>query len=84
MFINNNLKIEEIISAEVKRLSDKYNKDYFDYQDLMKVTSLGRDNVLKIMDSKSFPLLKVGKRKVVSVVGFVKWIIENDKGGLYG
>lgn len=73
----NELKIEELISAEAKRLSDRYGKDYFDCEDIMKITGLGRENVRSIMNRKDFPLTKVGKRKIVSVLGFATWQIKN-------
>ena len=73
----NELKIEELITAEAKRLSDRYGKDYFDCEDIMKITGLGRENVRSIMNRKDFPLTKVGKRKIVSVLGFATWQIKN-------
>ncbi|MFA6867471.1 MAG: hypothetical protein WCR54_08180 [Clostridia bacterium] len=71
------LKIEALISAEAKRLSDKYNKDYLDCADIIKITGLGRDNVRDLMSRKDFPIMKVGKRKIVSVVAFATWQIKN-------
>lgn len=84
MFINSNLKIEEIISAEASRLSSKYNKDYLNHNDLIQITGLGRDNVRAMMKRSDFPLTTIGKRQVVSVVLFITWMITNNKGGLYG
>ena len=75
--MQNELKIEELISAEAKRLSDKYGKDYFDCADIIKITGLGRDNVRDLMSRKDFPLMKVGKRKIVSVVAFATWQIKD-------
>ena len=40
-----NLNIEQLISAEVKRLSEKYGKSYLDCEELIELTGLGRDNV---------------------------------------
>ena len=40
-----NLNIEQLISAEVKRLSEKYGKSYLDCEELVELTGLGRDNV---------------------------------------
>lgn len=71
------LNIESLISAEAKRLSDKYNKDYLDCADIVKITGLGRDNVRDLMNRKDFPIMKVGKRKIVSVVAFATWQIKN-------
>lgn len=71
------LRIEDLISAEAKRLSDRYAKDYLDCADIMKITGLGKDNVRTIMNRKDFPTMKIGKRKIVSVIGFATWQIKN-------
>ena len=67
------MNIENLIKCEVERISTKYNKDFLDCEDLIKITGLGRDNVRKMMNNKSFPITKVGKRRVVSVLNFVTW-----------
>lgn len=80
MIINNNkqLNIDNLIKSEVDRLTTKYNKDFLDCEDLIKITGLGRDNVRNFMRSKNFPTTKVGKRQVVSVLNFVTWMILNN------
>ena len=75
---NTNLNLNELIQAEVDRISTKYNKDFLDCEDLVKITGLGRDNVRSLMRSKNFPTTKVGKRQVVSVLNFVTWITLNN------
>ena len=57
MIINNNkqLNIDNLIKSEVDRLTTKYNKDFLDCEDLIKITGLGRDNVRNLMRSKKFP-----------------------------
>ena len=35
-----NLNIEQLISAEVKRLSEKYGKSYLDCEELVELTGL--------------------------------------------
>ena len=65
--------INNLIQNEVERISTKYNKDFLDCEDLMKITGLGRDNVRNLLRSKNFPTTKVGKRQVVSVLNFVTW-----------
>ena len=51
----------------------------------MQITGLGRDKVREIMNSKSFPSSKFGKKKTVSVVAFVSWQFKNNMNGdLYG
>ena len=43
--MKHDLQAEMLISAEAKRLADRYNKDYLDCEDLMKITGLGKGNV---------------------------------------
>ena len=80
MIINDNkqLNIDSLIKSEVDRLTTKYNKDFLDCEDLIKITGLGRDNVRNLMRSKNFPTTKVGKRQVVSVLNFVTWLTLNN------
>ena len=76
---NNQLNVDNLIKAEVDRLTTKYNKDFLDCEDLIKITGLGRDNVRNLMRSKNFPTTKVGKRQVVSILNFVTWTtLKND------
>ena len=74
--MNNNqqLNINNLIQTEVDRISTKYNKDFLDCEDIMKITGLGRDNVRSLLRSKDFPTTKAGKRQVVSVLNFVTWL----------
>ena len=67
------MNIDNLIKCEVERISTKYNKDFLDCEDLIKITGLGKDNVRKMMKDKNFPITKVGKRQVVSVLNFVTW-----------
>lgn len=78
--MNNNqqLIINNLIQDEVNRISTKYNKDFLDCEDIMKITGLGRDNVRSLLRSKNFPTTKVGKRQVVSVLNFVTWLTLNN------
>ena len=79
-----NLNIEQLISAEVKRLSEKYGKSYLDCEELVELTGLGRDNVRALMGSANFPVTKVGNRNVVSILAFVTWQMRGfDQGGNY-
>ena len=75
---NNQLNVDNLIKAEVDRLTTKYNKDFLECEDLIKITGLGRDNVRNLMRSKNFPTTKVGKRQVVSVLNFVTWMTLNN------
>ena len=70
--------IDNLILKEVERISAKYDKDFLDCEDLIKITGLGRDNVRNLLRSKNFPTTKVGKRQVVSVLNFVTWLTFNN------
>ena len=76
--IQNKDIINNLIQNEVERISTKYNKDFLDCEDLIKITGLGRDNVRNLLRSENFPTTKVGKRQVVSVLNFVTWKIMNS------
>ena len=64
---------EELSALEVKRLSDEFGKTFLDCEDLVKLTGLGRDNARGLMNSYQFPVTKIGKRQVVSILAFVTW-----------
>ena len=81
--MNNNIRIEEIIAAETKRLSELFGKTFLDCEDLIRLTGLGRDNVRLLMRSRRFPVVKVGKRQVVSILSFVTWQRRDSAGGDY-
>ena len=72
------LQDEVLISAEAKRLAERYNKDYLDCEDLMKITGLGKGNVRALMNRFDFPTTTVGKRKVISVLSFARWAYSQD------
>lgn len=69
----NSINMEQIIGDEVKRLSNKFGKDFLDCEDIIALTGLGRDNVRLLMRSNAFPVTKVGKRQVVGILNFVTW-----------
>ena len=73
-----NIDLNSLIQSETQRISIKYNKDFLDCDDLIKITGLGRDTVRSLLRSKSFPTTKVGKRQVVSVLNFVTWLTLNN------
>lgn len=84
MYRDETMNIETLITAEVKRLSEKYGKAYLDCEELVEMTGLGRDNVRALMGSANFPVTCVGNRKVVSILAFVTWQMRGfDKGGNY-
>ena len=74
------IKAEELISLEAKRLADRYNKDYLDCEDLMKITGLGKGNVRALMNRLDFPTITIGRRKVISVLSFARWAYFQDNG----
>lgn len=78
---NSVVNIEQVIADEVKRLSAQFEKSFLDCEDIIKLTGLGRDNVRALMRSRRFPVMKVGKRQVVSIVNFVTWQMSENTGG---
>lgn len=73
------MKIEEIISLETERITNIVGKSFLDCEDIIKLTGLGRENVLRLMHSKAFPTIVVGRRRIVSVSAFVIWEVNNVK-----
>ena len=80
---NSAVNIEQVIADEVKRISAQFGKSFLDCEDIIKLTGLGRDNVRALMRSRRFPVVKVGKRQVVSILNFVTWQINETIGGHY-
>ena len=80
---NSPIKLEQLIADEVRRLSLQFGKSFLDCEDIIKLTGLGRDNVRALMRSRRFPVVKVGKRQVVSILNFVTWQINETIGGHY-
>lgn len=82
--MSNTINLNNLILSEVERISAKYDKDFLNCEDLIKITGLGRDNVRQLLRSESFPTTKVGKRQVVSVLNFVTWTMKNSGEVIYG
>ena len=80
---NSSINIEQLVADEVKRLSLQFGKSFLDCEDIISLTGLGRDNVRALMRSRRFPVVKVGKRQVVSILNFVTWQIKETIGGHY-
>jgi hypothetical protein len=74
-------KKQDLILLETKRLAEQYGKSFLDCDDLVAITGLGRDNVRTLMQSKAFPVIRAGNRKVVSIICFVTWQLTDDNGG---
>jgi predicted DNA-binding transcriptional regulator AlpA len=73
------VKTEELIHMETKRIAEKFDKEYLDCKDLIKITGLGKDNVRHMMNKNGFPLMKIGKRQVVSILNFVSWQLNQNR-----
>jgi len=67
-------------AIEAKRLSEKYDKDFLNCEDLIRIMGIGRNNVRQMLNSDSFPTVEVGNRKVVSVIAFTMWAMQNVSG----
>lgn len=80
---NSSINIEQLVADEVKRLSLQFGKSFLDCEDIISLTGLGRDNVRALMRSRRFPVVKVGKRQVVSILNFVTWQINENTGANY-
>ena len=80
---NSSINIEQLVADEVKRLSLQFGKSFLDCEDIISLTGLGRGNVRALMRSRRFPVVKVGKRQVVSILNFVTWQINENTGGNY-
>ena len=78
--ININSELGAAAAIEAKRLAEKYDKDFLNCEDLVKIMGIGRNNVRQMLNSDSFPTVEVGNRKVVSVVAFTMWAMQNDSG----
>ena len=79
--MNDKPTMQDLILLETKRLAELYGKSFLDCDNLIEITGLGRDNVRALMQSKVFPILKAGNRKVVSIISFVSWQMTNNTGG---
>jgi len=63
-------------ALEAQRLAEKYQKDYFDCDDLVIIMGIGKNNVRQLMVSEAFPTIEVGNRKVVSIIAFALWSLQ--------
>ena len=65
-------------AIEARRLSEKYDKDFLDCDDLVRIMGVGRNNVRQLLNSDSFPTIEIGNRKVVSVIALALWSLKVD------
>jgi len=66
------------VALEAKRLAEKYDKDFLDCNDLIKILGVGKNNVRQLFNSVSFPTVVIGNRKVVSVAAFSLWAMQDS------
>lgn len=80
-----NIKSENGVAAalEARRIADKYQKDFLSCDDLVRILSVGKNNVRELMNSDSFPTIEIGNRKVVSVIGFTLWSLQHDRNFMF-
>ena len=76
-----NIKSEHGVAAalEAKRIAEKYQKDFLNCDDLVGIMNVGKNNIRELMSNGAFPTIEVGNRKVVSVISFVLWSLENNR-----
>ncbi len=75
------IKSERGVAAalEVKRIAEKYQKDFLNCDDLVDIMGVGKNNVRELMNSGGFPTIEIGNRKVVSIISFVFWSLEHGR-----
>jgi len=65
-------------ALEARRLAEKYEKDYLNCDDLVSIMGIGKNNARQLINSTSFPTVEVGNRKVVSVIAFALWSLQDS------
>ena len=65
-------------ALEARRLSEKYGKDYLNCDDLVSIMGIGKNNARQLLNSSSFPTVEVGSRKIVSVIAFALWSLQDS------
>jgi len=76
--ININSELGVAAAIEAKRLAEKYDKDFLDCDDLVKIIGVGKNNVRQLLNSDAFPTIEIGNRKVVSVIAFAMWSLTHS------
>jgi hypothetical protein len=75
--LNINSETGVAAALEAKRLSEKYDKDYFSCDDLIKILGVGKNNIRQLLNSDAFPTVEIGNRRVVSVIAFSMWSLTH-------
>ena len=75
------IKSERGIAAalEAQRLAEKYGKDYLNCDDIVLIMGIGRNNARLLFNSILFPTVSIGNRKVVSVIAFALWSLQDNE-----
>jgi len=75
-----NINSESGVAAalEAKRLAEKYGKDYLNCDDIVSIMGIGKNNARNLLNSITFPTIEVGNRKVVSVMAFALWSLQDS------
>jgi hypothetical protein len=74
--ISVNSDIGVAAALEAQRLANKYGRDYLSCDDLVEILGLGKNNVRDMLNAEDFPTIRVGNRKVVSVIAFAYWLVK--------
>ena len=80
LHINSDVGVAAAIEA--RRIAEKYGKDFLDCDALVEIMGVGKNNVRQLLNSDSFPTIEIGNRKVVSVIAFTMWTLQNNCGCL--
>jgi len=65
-------------ALEARRLSEKYGKDYLNCDDVVSIMGIGKNNARQLFNSSNFPTVEIGNRKVVSVIAFALWSLQDS------
>ncbi|MCW3795399.1 helix-turn-helix domain-containing protein [Paenibacillus sp. LS1] len=50
------------------------NKMFFTVEELYEILPIGKNAVYKLVKEEGFPKLKVGKKIIIPVKGFMQWV----------
>lgn len=67
---------KELISIEIKRLSEQLGKSLLTCKDIKKITGLSYTTVQKLMNSGAFPIKEIAHKKTVGLAHFVAWQLK--------
>lgn len=67
------------VELQAKLLMEKYNKACFGADDLKIILGVGETNIYKLLKDGRLTTLKIGRRKVVSLLALAEFLIYGDK-----